>query len=136
MKTKFMQAIVPLVIGLFVLGTTTYAQQRDAVDTRTSHPVMEATAVTKEDAQKKYPPERRCVSACAIETRMMSQALLPVHIRPTKSTTARRSTTVGWCSTYEQSKCLCTPDIDSGSSRLSGYGSRNFRVAAQFNAAN
>ena len=57
MKTKFMQAIAPLVIGLFVLGTTTYAQQRDATDTRISHPVMEATAITKEDAQKKYPPK-------------------------------------------------------------------------------
>ena len=47
---------------------------------------------------------------------MMSQALLPAHIRPIKSSTARRSTTVGWCSTYEQSKYLYTPDIDSGTS--------------------
>ena len=57
MKNKFMQAIAPLAIGLFVLGTTTYGQQRDATDTRISHPVMEATAITKEDAQKKYPPK-------------------------------------------------------------------------------
>lgn len=40
---------------MFVLGTTAYAQQRDAFDTRTSHPVIEATGITKEDAQKKYP---------------------------------------------------------------------------------
>ena len=55
MKTKFMKTIAALVTGLLVLGTTTYAQQRDAIDTRTSHPVMEATAITKEEAQKKYP---------------------------------------------------------------------------------
>ncbi len=50
-----MKTIAAVVSGLFVLGATTYAQQRDAVDTRTSHPVIEATAITKEDAQKKYP---------------------------------------------------------------------------------
>ena len=50
-----MKTIAALVTGLLVLGKTTYAQQRDAIDTRTSHPVMEATAITKEEAQKKYP---------------------------------------------------------------------------------
>jgi hypothetical protein len=41
-----------------VLGTTLSAQQRDAIDTRTSHPVMTATAITKADAEKKYPPPK------------------------------------------------------------------------------
>lgn len=50
-----MKTIALAVTTLFVLGTMAYAQQRDAFDTRTSHPVMEATAITKEDAQKKYP---------------------------------------------------------------------------------
>jgi hypothetical protein len=49
--------ILAAVSGIFMLGTTVYAQQRDAIDTRTSHPVMEATAITKEEAQKKYPPK-------------------------------------------------------------------------------
>ena len=33
-------------------------------------------------------------------------------------------------------KYLYTPDIDSATYRLSRYDSRNFRTAAQFNAAN
>jgi hypothetical protein len=57
MKTKSMKTIAAVVTGLFLLGTTAYAQQRDALDTRTSHPVIQATAITKEDAQKKYPPK-------------------------------------------------------------------------------
>jgi hypothetical protein len=56
MKTKS-KIIWALVFGMFVLGTTAYAQNRDATDTRTSRPVMEGTAITKEDAQKKYPPK-------------------------------------------------------------------------------
>jgi hypothetical protein len=55
MKMKSLNIVSALVIGALSLGTTAYAQQRDAIDTRTSHPVMEATAITKEDAQKKYP---------------------------------------------------------------------------------
>jgi hypothetical protein len=55
MNTKPMRTIAVVVTGLFLIGTTAYAQQRDAFDTRTSHPVMEATVITKEDAQKKYP---------------------------------------------------------------------------------
>ena len=42
-------------LGLFVLATTLYAQ---GVDTRTTKPVMQGEAITKEDAQKKYPPPR------------------------------------------------------------------------------
>ena|SRR6266481_3374588 len=53
MKTKFMKTIATAVIGLFVLGTTVYAQ---GTDTRTSHAVMDGTAITKADAEKKYPP--------------------------------------------------------------------------------
>jgi hypothetical protein len=55
MKIKFMKTVAAVVSGLFLLSTMAYAQQRDAVDTRTSHPVMQATAITKEDAQNKYP---------------------------------------------------------------------------------
>jgi hypothetical protein len=57
MKTNSLKIISAAMIGIFVLGTTVYAQQRDAIDTRTSHAVMEATAITKEEAQKKYPPK-------------------------------------------------------------------------------
>jgi hypothetical protein len=56
MKANSLKILSAVVTGLFVLGTTLYAQAgRDAVDSRTSHPVMTATAITKADAEKKYP---------------------------------------------------------------------------------
>ena len=55
MKANSLKILSAVVTGLFVLGTTLHAQQRDAVDTRTSHPVMTATAITQADAEKKYP---------------------------------------------------------------------------------
>jgi hypothetical protein len=54
MKANSLKILSAVVTGLFVLGTTLYAQ-KDAIDTRTSHPVMTATAITKADAEKKYP---------------------------------------------------------------------------------
>ena len=54
MKTKSLTIILAVVVGLFALGTTVYAQ---GTDTRTSRPVMDATAITKADADKKYPPK-------------------------------------------------------------------------------
>jgi hypothetical protein len=57
MKANSLKIISAVVTGLFVLGTSLYAQGgRDAVDSRTTHPVMTATAITKADAEKKYPP--------------------------------------------------------------------------------
>jgi hypothetical protein len=56
MKANSLKVLSAVVTGLFVIGTTLYAQ-RDAVDTRTSHPVMTATAITKADAEKKYPAQ-------------------------------------------------------------------------------
>jgi len=55
MKTKSLTIISAVVVGLFALGTTVYAQ---GTDTRTSHPVMDGTAITKADAEKKYPPPK------------------------------------------------------------------------------
>jgi hypothetical protein len=56
MKANCLKILSAVVTGLFVLGTTLYAQGgRDAVDSRTTHPVMTATAITKADAEKKYP---------------------------------------------------------------------------------
>ena len=52
MKANSLKILSTVVAGLFVLGTSLYAQ---GVDTRTSHPVMTATAITKADAEKKYP---------------------------------------------------------------------------------
>ena len=54
MKTKSLTIISAVVVGLFALGTTVCAQ---GTDTRTSHPVMDGTAITKADAEKKYPPK-------------------------------------------------------------------------------
>ena len=56
MKANSLKILSAVVTGLFVLGTTLYAQGgRDAVDSRTTHPVMTATAITKADADQKYP---------------------------------------------------------------------------------
>ncbi|HVD96033.1 MAG TPA: hypothetical protein VNE84_07855 [Candidatus Limnocylindria bacterium] len=53
MKTKSLKISSAIVIAFFVLGTTVYAQ---GTDTRIGTNVIEAQAITKEDAQKKYPP--------------------------------------------------------------------------------
>ena len=56
MKANSLKILSAVVTGVFVLGTTSYAQGgRDAVDSRTSHPTMTATAITKADADQKYP---------------------------------------------------------------------------------
>jgi hypothetical protein len=55
MKTKSLTIISAVVIELFALGTTVYAQ---GTDTRIIHPVMDGTAITKADAEKKYPPPK------------------------------------------------------------------------------
>jgi hypothetical protein len=53
MKPNSLKILAAAVAGLFVLATTLYAQ---GIDTRTTHATMEATAITKADAEKKYPP--------------------------------------------------------------------------------
>jgi len=53
MKANSLKILSAIVAGSFVIGATLYAQ---GLDTRTSHPVMDATAITKADAEKKYPP--------------------------------------------------------------------------------
>jgi hypothetical protein len=55
MKANSLTVISAVVAGLFVLAATLYAQ---GIDTRTTHAVMQATAITKADAEKKYPPPR------------------------------------------------------------------------------
>jgi hypothetical protein len=56
MKANSLKILSSVVAGVFVLGATLYAQGgRDAVDSRTSHPTMTATAITKADADQKYP---------------------------------------------------------------------------------
>jgi hypothetical protein len=56
MKVNSLKILSAVVTAFFVLSMTLYAQGgRDAVDSRTSHPVMTATAITKADAEKKYP---------------------------------------------------------------------------------
>jgi hypothetical protein len=55
MKANSLKILSAVVAGLFVMGITLYAQ-RDAFDSRTTHAAMTATAITKADAEKKYPP--------------------------------------------------------------------------------
>jgi hypothetical protein len=56
MNTNSLKILSVVVTGLFVLSTTLYGQSgRDALDSRTSHPPMTATAITKADADAKYP---------------------------------------------------------------------------------
>jgi hypothetical protein len=57
MKANSLKILSAVVTGVFVLGTSLYAQGgRDVVDSKTSHPTMTATAITKADADQKYPP--------------------------------------------------------------------------------
>ncbi len=53
MKPNSLKILSAIVAGSFVIAAASYAQ---GVDTRTSHPTMTATAITKADADKKYPP--------------------------------------------------------------------------------
>jgi hypothetical protein len=53
MKANCLKILAAVVAGLFVLATTLDAQ---GVDTRTTHAIMQAEAITKADAEKKYPP--------------------------------------------------------------------------------
>jgi hypothetical protein len=55
MKTKSLKTIAAVAVGLFAIGITLYAQ---GIDSRIGqgHEVIEATAITKADAEKKYPP--------------------------------------------------------------------------------
>jgi hypothetical protein len=53
MKLNSLKILAAVCAGLFVIATNLYAQ---AIDTRTAHAVMKAEAITKADAEKKYPP--------------------------------------------------------------------------------
>jgi hypothetical protein len=57
MKANSLKIISAVVVSFFVLGTALHGQMsgRDATDSRTTHPVITATAITKADAEKKYP---------------------------------------------------------------------------------
>jgi hypothetical protein len=57
MKTKSLKVISAVIAGLMMLGISAYAQQgAQGTDSRTSRPPLDGTAITKEEAQKKYPP--------------------------------------------------------------------------------
>ncbi|MBO0695360.1 MAG: hypothetical protein J2P56_04565 [Verrucomicrobia bacterium] len=59
MKRNSLKILSAVVTGMFVLGTVVYAQNRDATDSRIgsiSQRAIEATPITKADADKKYPP--------------------------------------------------------------------------------
>ena len=60
MKIKSLKIVSTLVIGVFLLGTNLYAQGTDSrigsiARERQEKAAMEATPITKADAQKKYP---------------------------------------------------------------------------------
>ncbi|MGE5207923.1 MAG: hypothetical protein ACM3KL_01190 [Alphaproteobacteria bacterium] len=55
MKLKFTKITTTVIAGLFAIGTTLYAQGEDSRINQ-GHRVIEATAITKADAEKKYPP--------------------------------------------------------------------------------
>jgi hypothetical protein len=59
MKTKSLKILSVIVATLFALGTTLYAQTGGhGIDSRTTHPVIEAKGITKAEAEKKYPPSK------------------------------------------------------------------------------
>ena len=65
MKKTSVNIISGVVAGLFVLGTTVYAQGTDSrigsiARERGEHAAIQATTISKEEAQKKYPPRGGC----------------------------------------------------------------------------
>jgi hypothetical protein len=62
MKMKSLKILSAITIALVVLGTTLYAQGTDSkigsiARQRQEKEAIEATAITKADAEKKYPPK-------------------------------------------------------------------------------
>ena len=57
MKANSLKILSTVAVSLFALGSALHGQMsgRDPVDSRTSHPIMTATAITKADADQKYP---------------------------------------------------------------------------------
>ncbi len=55
MKLKSMKLIGVVLVGLLAIGTTLNAQGTDSRINQ-GHRVIEASAITKADAEKKYPP--------------------------------------------------------------------------------
>ena len=60
MKIKSLKIVSTLVIGVFLLGTNLYAQGTDSrigsiARERVDHGAVEAKAITKAEAEKKYP---------------------------------------------------------------------------------
>jgi hypothetical protein len=56
MKTKSLKVMTAVVAGLFVLGTTVWAQ--GPLGAGTTHNVIVGKAITKVEAEKKYPPTK------------------------------------------------------------------------------
>jgi hypothetical protein len=62
MKMKSVKILSAITIALYVLGTTLYAQGTDSrigsiARERGEHAAIEAKAISKADAEKKYPPK-------------------------------------------------------------------------------
>jgi hypothetical protein len=60
MKANSLKILSAVAVSLFVLSTALHGQMsgRDVPDSRTNRPIMEATAITQADAEKKYPPPK------------------------------------------------------------------------------
>jgi hypothetical protein len=59
MKTKSLKIVSAIAIALFALGTTAYAQHSQAgIDSGRARPVIDGKAISKVEAEKKYPPPR------------------------------------------------------------------------------
>ena len=87
-------------LGVFVLGKTLYAQGTDSrigsiKHERVEHGATPATAITKAEADKKYPSKSKTYPAGTRDAHDPS-GVVSAHIRRTKSITARRSHTAGW----------------------------------------
>jgi hypothetical protein len=59
MKINSLRILSAAVLGLFVLGTTVHAQHKqEGADSGRTRPVIEGKAISKPEAEKKYPPPR------------------------------------------------------------------------------
>lgn len=108
MKTNLLKIILAVVAGFFVLGATLYGQAGSRGSDsrigsigreRAEAGAIEAKAITKEEAAKKYPVKGGATLSPS-EILLIRRELLRVRIPRMKSTIARRLITEDWSSTH------------------------------------
>jgi len=110
MKMKSLSILSAITVTSFVFGTPLYAQGTDSrigsiKRERGEHAAVEAKAISKADAEKKYPAHG---GAYPVGQRDAHDAVgvSSVHTHPTNGMTARKLHTAHWFWTHKLTKSL------------------------------